>query len=111
MPESGFVTESQLLKAAVELGLPGLLLLLFLWLSTLIVGYQGYRQEKGLAEKALRLGILAGLLAILINGVVYQNMEVKQVNAYFWFFLGIVAFAQGQLKAHSDEEQNVANGP
>jgi len=91
-PEYGFVTESQVLKALVELGLPGLLTLGYLWAVIAIVGYRAYRATGDPARQALLVGILTGLLVIFIEGWVYQNLEVKQVNALFWTLTGSLAF-------------------
>jgi hypothetical protein len=30
-------------------------------------------------------------LVVFIEGWVYQNLEVKQVNAYFWTIVGVLA--------------------
>jgi hypothetical protein len=38
------------------------------------------------------LGVLTSLLIVFIEGLVYQNLEVKQVNAYFWSLVGTLAF-------------------
>jgi hypothetical protein len=29
---------------------------------------------------------------VFIEGWIYQNLEVKQVNAYFWTIVGMVAY-------------------
>jgi hypothetical protein len=94
-PGSAFVTESQVLKALVELGLPGLLALGFLWFQVGRVGLRAYRTADDPARRTLLLGILTGLLIIFIEGWVYQNLEVKQVNAYFWTLVGTLAFLGG----------------
>jgi len=94
-PESAFVTESQVLKALVELGLPGLLALAFLWFQIARVGYRAYRAEDDPTRRTLLLGILTSLLVVFIEGWVYQNLEVKQVNAYFWTLVGTLAFLAG----------------
>jgi O-antigen ligase len=86
------VTESQVLKALVELGLPGLLVLGYLWFQIARVGYRAYRATDDPASRALLVGILTGLLVVFIEGWVYQNLEVKQVNAYFWTLVGTLAF-------------------
>ena len=44
------------------------------------------------------LGIFCSLVIIFIECWVYQNMEVKQVNALFWTLLGMLTF----LSVHSD---------
>ena len=95
-PERAFVTESQVLKALVELGLPGLLALAYLWFQIGRVGYRAYRAEDSPTKRMLLLGILTGLLIIFVEGWVYQNLEVKQVNAYFWTLVGTLAFLTGE---------------
>jgi hypothetical protein len=95
-PEHAFVTESQVLKALVELGLPGLLALAYLWSQIARVGYRAYRAADDPTSQALLLGILTGLLVIFIEGWIYQNLEVKQVNAYFWTLVGTLAFLVGK---------------
>jgi hypothetical protein len=94
-PERAFVTESQVLKALVELGLPGLLALAYLWFQIARVGYRAYRTTEDPTRRALLLGILTGLLVVFVESWVYQNLEVKQVNAYFWTLVGCMAFLAG----------------
>jgi len=96
-PESAFVTESQVLKALVELGLPGLLALVLLWFQIARVGLRTLRAIGDPPQRILLIGILTGLLVVFVEGLVYQNLEVKQVNAYFWTLVGIVAFLAAQV--------------
>jgi hypothetical protein len=91
-PERAFVTESQMLKALVELGIPGILVWSYLWFQIVRTGYRTYRTTDDPTRRVLLLGILTGLLVIFIEGWVYQNLEVKQVNAYFWTLAGTLAF-------------------
>jgi len=91
-PSHAFVTESQVLKALVELGLPGLLVLAYLWFQIGHVGYLAYRKTQNPVRHVLLLGLLASLLIVFVEGWVYQNLEVKQVNAYFWILVGLLAF-------------------
>jgi hypothetical protein len=95
-PERAFVTESQVLKALVELGLPGLLALVYLWLQIARVGYRAYRTKGDPTRRALLLSILTGLLVVFVESWVYQNLEVKQVNAYFWTLVGCMALLAEQ---------------
>lgn len=92
-PAAALVTESQVLKALVELGPLGLLVLAFLWFQVGRVGWKAYRAGDDPRQRTLLLGILTSLLIVLIEGWVYQNLEVKQVNACFWTLLGALAFA------------------
>lgn len=98
-PERAFVTESQVLKALVELGIPGLLVWAYLWFLIARVGLRTYRAAEDPTRRALLLGILIGLLVVFIESLVYQNLEVKQVNAYFWTLVGCL----GALARQQDE--------
>ena len=91
-PEAGFVTESQVLKSLTELGIPGLLALAFLWFAIARLGWRAFRASGNSSHRIMLLGMLASLLVVFIESFVYQNLEVKQVNAYFWTFVGMVAF-------------------
>ena len=89
-PSGAFVTESQVLKALVELGPLGLLAFALLWFQIARVGRRALASA-GPQSRALLLGILASLLIVFIEGLVYQNLEVKQVSAYFWTLVGCLA--------------------
>jgi O-antigen ligase len=105
-PAQSFVTESQVLKALVELGLPGLLTLGYLWFE---IGravhrvYRAHRRQDDPLGRPLLLGVAIGLLVVFIEGWVYQNLEVKQVNAYFWTLVGLLAFLNRGRKMAADE--------
>jgi hypothetical protein len=104
-PESALVTESQVLKALVELGPLGLLALAYLWFQVGFVGYRAYRGMGNSTQRIMLVGILTGLLVVFIEGLVYQNLEVKQVNAYFWTMVAGVAllWAQANLTRTGDQ--------
>jgi hypothetical protein len=98
-PQAALIPESQVLKALVELGPLGLLALAFLWFQIARTGLRAYRGTQDPAHKTLLVGLLTSLLVVFIEGWVYQNLEVKQVNAYFWTLVGILAFLAGQVSA------------
>lgn len=107
MPEQAIATESQVLKALVELGIPGLLVLGFLWyaIGSLIV--RTYRREDDASRRLLVLALAASMLIVFVEGWVYQNLEVKQVNAYFWTLTGMLAFLHTQqLQPQETAEQS-----
>ena len=104
-PESAFVTESQVLKALTELGLLGILTLGYLWFVIGRVGFITYYKSKSPAQQGLLLGILTSLIVVFIEGWVFQNLEIKQVNAYFWALVGLLAFCQSNYIA--DQSQGV----
>jgi hypothetical protein len=90
-PETAFVTESQVLKGLVELGIPGFLLLAYLWFQIALTGIPAFLRTDDPKSQALLLGLIISLLIVFIEGLVYQNLEVKQVNAYFWTIVGTLA--------------------
>jgi hypothetical protein len=90
-PENAIVTESQFLKGLVELGIPGFLLLAFLWFQIAMTSFLTYQRTDNPKFKIILLGVIISLLIVFIEGLVYQNLEVKQVNAYFWVNAGILA--------------------
>jgi hypothetical protein len=132
-PGQALITESQVLKALVELGPLGLLVWGFLWLQIARVALQVYRATLDIrartavrgrtavrARTAVRgrlmlLAILASLLVAFVEGWVYQNLEAKQVNAIFWTLVGLLALSTrpdgaaldryGESHLRSPEEQ------
>jgi hypothetical protein len=90
-PETAIVTESQVLKGLVELGIPGFLLLAFLWFQIAMTSFQAFQRASNPKIQILLIGVIVSLLIVFIEGLVYQNLEVKQVNAYFWTNVGVLA--------------------
>ena len=91
-PDRALVTESQVLKSVVELGILGLLALAYLWFQVARVGLRANSAAEDSVSQTLLLGILTSLLVLFIEGLVYQNLEAKQVNAYFWTLVGALGF-------------------
>jgi len=107
-PGEAFVTESQVLKALVELGPLGVLVLFVLWFQIGRVGLRTYRASEDASRRTLLLGLLISLLVVFIEGWVYQNLEVKQVNAYFWTLVGALGFLAGRVKAARNRPQGTS---
>lgn len=91
-PEGAFVTESQVLKVLTELGIPGLVLWIYIWFTIAKMGVRTLRTKLNFKNKVILFGILTSMLIIFIEGLVYQNMEVKQVSALAWTLSGMLAF-------------------
>ena len=49
------------------------------------------RIERAGMSFSIGVYVLTSLLIVFIEGLVYQNLEVKQVNAYYWAVVGILA--------------------
>jgi hypothetical protein len=82
--------ESWYVKAALELGIAGLILVAFTLAVILIRAWRGHRR---LRDPGLR-GVSAALLAFLVWNLVYaikgQYMDFDPINVYFWLFAGIL---------------------
>lgn len=98
-PDKAFVTESQVLKSLTELGLPGLAIFAYLWFVIGRTALTAFMSVQNRTHRLLILGILGSLLVVFIEGWVYQNLEVKQVNASYWILVGILAYMSGEEDA------------
>jgi hypothetical protein len=98
-PERALVTESQLLKALTELGIPGILIFTYLWFEIARLSIHSYRKGATTNQKMVILGLMTCLMITFIEGCVYQNLEVKQVNAYFWTLVGLTALFMQENKS------------
>jgi hypothetical protein len=83
--------ESWYVKAYLELGLAGLILVLTM-LGSIVVA--GLRRHAALRDPGLR-AISASLLALLLWNLVYglkgQFVDLDPTNVYFWLFVGVLA--------------------
>jgi hypothetical protein len=98
------------LKSLIELGLPGLLIWAYLWFQIALTGYRTYRsvaREDGPSPGArvLLWGILTSLMIAFFEGWVYQNLEGKQVNAYFWVMVGLLGFLSHRSSSQGSSSQ------
>jgi hypothetical protein len=85
----GVWLETWWVKVLIELGLPGVFVVLGL-LTTIIGG--GLRRHFRIADPQLR-SVSAALLAVLMWNIVYavkaQNLDLDPMNVYFWLFVGL----------------------
>jgi len=96
--------ESWYVKAALELGIVGLILVA-LTLGAIFIG--GRRAHRRLRDSALR-GVSAALLAFVVWNFLYaiksQYLDIDPMNVYFWLFAGIVTRLPS-LERQGDEER------
>jgi hypothetical protein len=87
----GVWLETWWVKVMIELGLPGLAVVIAL-LTNVIGG--GLRRHFRIMDPQLR-SVSAALLAVLIWNIVYavkaQNMDLDPMDVYFWLFVGLLA--------------------
>jgi hypothetical protein len=87
----GIWYESWFVKALLELGVAGLLLVVLVF-SIMTVG--GLRRHRRLRDPDLTV-ISASLLALIVWNIVYcmkgQYLDIDPMNVYFWLFAGVLA--------------------
>ncbi|MCX5695238.1 MAG: O-antigen ligase family protein [Candidatus Omnitrophica bacterium] len=79
------------LHMAGEIGLTGLLI--FIWLLFIVFKYWAYFYRRVNGDEFLKtcsLGITAGLVAFLINGMTETNLYYSKIATFFWFQIGLL---------------------
>jgi hypothetical protein len=84
------ITESQFGKVLVETGVVGLLLWVSLCACALWSLLAAYRRRPDIEH----LAVLGGLVCILVCSLAFQVLEVKQIAAVFWVFVGAAVAAE-----------------
>jgi O-antigen ligase len=80
---------NQLLQAAVDLGLPGLVGYLALWLGAALLAVKSYLSSSDPWRRALAAGIGAALLASFLHGLTDAVALVSKPGVIFWALLAI----------------------
>jgi hypothetical protein len=83
--------ESWYVKAMVELGIVGLILVLALVLTVVGQRFQAHLHLRDRRLRAVSAAILAFLVWNLINAVKGPYLDLDPVNVYFWFLAGVAA--------------------
>jgi len=82
---------NHLLQTALDLGLPGLIAYLALWLGAGVMLWQSWRRGQTIWLRALALGCFASLLGYFIYGLVDAVALGARPGFLFWYLLGVVA--------------------
>ena len=79
----------------------------FLFLISKAIGYQRecVRTSRNQIQRALAIGLLAGTIGLLINGVVVDSFFMSKIAFLYWFLMGLL-FAGGALE-RSDSFSNM----
>lgn len=80
---------NHLIQAAVDLGLPGLVAYLLLWLGAARVLWQAYRRARVPWLRLAAQGLSAGLLAHFAYGVTDAVSLGTKIGLFFWFSLAL----------------------
>lgn len=89
---------------AAEMGIPALIV--FLWLIWIIFWHTWhlYRKTKDPYTKALTLGYLGGIFGLLMSNMFGSRLDSQEVASYFWILAALIM----RLKIIEDKENNVA---
>ena len=96
--------ESWYVKAVLELGIPGLLLLVAT-MATVLIG--SFRRHYQLRDARLR-AVSASLLALIVWNLTYSFkagfIDIDPMNVYFWLFVGVLAKLAVLDRSPADQE-------
>jgi O-antigen ligase len=98
---------NQLLQAALDLGLPGLVGYLALWLGAAALCVLAYRAAPDRWRQALAAGVGAALLASGLHGLVDAVALVSKPGVFFWALLAlpVALWAQTRITRKPGLEQ------
>ena len=100
-PGSFFAFENYYAKAVYELGIPGLLIVIGLFLTLIVLGYKAHRSLQNLELRSCSAAILAFIITMAINSFKGWQVDLDPINVYFWIFAGILfklEYVDQQLK-------------
>ena len=87
--EDFFATESYLLQTGMEVGLPGLLLLLLIMLLSGMILYTNIYLLEDRWSRALVVGALAALAGAFVHALLIPDLQDMAVASYLWFLVGM----------------------
>jgi len=100
VPMSRTHSHNNLLQVAVERGVFGLFIFLWIWYVIVKEGFQvlwSLRKEKG-SPYILVLGSLAGMLGFFLDGLFQNNFGDTEVVILFWILAGVVMLQGGKVR-------------
>ncbi|HRQ37739.1 MAG TPA: O-antigen ligase family protein [Chloroflexota bacterium] len=86
---------NHLLQAGLDLGLPGLIFYVALWLGAAALAWLAWRQGVTVWRRVLGLGILCALAAYFVYGLVDAVALGAKPGFIFWLLLGLTAVLHG----------------
>jgi putative inorganic carbon (HCO3(-)) transporter len=89
------------LQAALDLGLPGLVAYLAVWLLTAAMLWQIWHNTDDVWHRALVIGFAGSLLAYFVYGLVDAVALGARPGFIFWLLLGLIAGLHSQISSRS----------
>ena len=85
---------------AAEMGIPALILFLWVIFTVIWHTYQLYRTTKDPYSKSVALGFLGGLFGLLMSNMFGSRLDSQEVSSYFWILAALIV----RLKILDDRE-------
>jgi hypothetical protein len=89
-PVSFVAIENYYAKAAYELGILGLLVVMGLFLSLAFLGYHSHQRLQSPLLRVCSAGLLAFLVVMILNSFKGWQIDLDPINVYFWVFAGVL---------------------
>jgi O-antigen ligase len=86
---SYYPTESYLLQTGLELGIPGVTLLLMIMGSSGILIYKNIFRLKEKWSRAVAVTALSILVAALVHSILIPDLQDLALSSFLWFFIGM----------------------
>ncbi|MGR3304136.1 MAG: O-antigen ligase family protein [Candidatus Scalindua sp.] len=100
-PRSFIAFENYYAKVVYELGIPGLLIVIGLFLTLIVLGYKAHRSLQNPGLRSCSAAILAFVITMALNSFKGWQIDLDPINVYFWVFTGILfklEYVDQQLK-------------
>ncbi len=89
-PRSFIAFENYYTKAVYELGIPGLLIVIDLFLTLIVCGHKAHRSLQNLELRSCSAAIIAFIITMAINSFKSWQVDLDPINVYFWIFAVIL---------------------
>ncbi len=80
---------NHILQAALDLGIPGMVVYLAIWTAVLVVLVKVWRRSKESFHRAMALGLFAGLIAYFVFQITDAIPLGAKVGIFWWVAIGI----------------------
>ncbi len=81
------------LLVAAEMGIPALLVMLWVFVAVMFKIYWLYRHARDPFHKAVALGFLAGMFGLLMSNMFGSRLDSQEVSGYFWVLSAVIVRA------------------
>jgi hypothetical protein len=87
---STIILENYYAKAVMELGVPGLVVVVLLFTTVVVLGFRRSRALANPVGKAYANSLLAFLIISVVNAGKASYLDLDPLNVYFWLYAGVL---------------------